>query len=67
MRAVAAATSVETPAVVDLTNAQHLSMRAATSFGVRDLLARVLCDLVSFFEWDGGEAASTVYRRRLDT
>ena len=66
MRAVSAATSIQTPAIVDFTDAQHLSMRATAGFGVGDLLAGVLRNLVAFFESDGGEAALAVYRRRLD-
>jgi len=66
MRAIAAATAVETEAIVDFTNSQHLSMRAATGFSVCDLLAGVFRDLVSLLEKYGGEAAFAVYRRRLD-
>ena len=66
VRAVPTATSVKTPAIVDFADAQHLSMCATTRFGVGDLLAGVLRNLVTFFERDGGEAAFTVYRRRLD-
>ena len=66
MRAVTAATTIKTPPVIDLADAQHLSMSSTTCFRVRDLLAGVLGNLMSFFEWDGGEAAFTVNRRRLD-
>jgi len=62
MRAIAAATAVQTPAIINLTNPQHLSMSAATCFGVCDLLAGIFRDLVSFFERYGGEAASAVYK-----
>lgn len=61
VRAVTAATAVQTPVIVDLTNPQHLSMRAATRFGVCDLLAGVFRDLVSLFEWCGGKAAFAMY------
>lgn len=66
MRAIPAAASVKTPTTVHFTNAEHLSMRSSTRFGVRDLLSCVLRNLVTFFKSDGGEAAFTVYRRRLD-
>jgi len=66
MRAIAAATAVQTPAIVNFTNPQHLSMSAATCFRVCDLLAGVFGDLVSFLEGYSGEAASAVYERRLD-
>lgn len=66
VRAVTAAAAVETPAIIDFTDAQHLSMRTSTRFGVRDLLSRVLRDLLTLLESDGGEAAFTVYRGRLD-
>lgn len=66
MRAIPAAASVKTPPIIDFTNAQHLSMRSSTRFGVGDLLAGVLRNLVTFFKGDGGEATFTVYRRRLD-
>lgn len=63
---VSAATAVETPAIVDLTNSEHLSMSTASRFGVGDLLAGILRDLVSFFERYGREAAFTMNTRRLD-
>ena len=66
MRAVPAAASIETPTVVDLANAQHLSVRSTTRFGVGNLLAGILGDLVTLFERDGCEAAFAVYRGRLD-
>lgn len=66
MRAVTAAASIETPVAIDFTDAQHLPMRSAACFSVRDLLARVLGYLVAFLESDGGEATFTVYRRRFD-
>lgn len=66
VRAVAAATSVQTPAIIDLADAQHLSMRSSACFGVGDLLAGVFGDLVAAFEGDGGEAAFAVYRGRFD-
>lgn len=66
VRAIAAATAVQTPAIVNLANTQHLSMCSATCFGVCDLLAGVFRDLVSLLERYGGEAASAVYERRLD-
>ncbi len=66
MRAIPAAAAVKTPLTVDFTNAEHLSMRSSTRFGVRDLLAGVFRNLVAFFKSDGGEAAFAVYRRRLD-
>ena len=66
VRAVSAAASIETPAVVDFTNAQHLSVRAPTRLGVGDPLAGVLGNLATLFEGKGGEAAFAVYRRRLD-
>lgn len=66
MRAVPAAAAVETPAVVDFADAQHFSVCSASRLDVRDLIAGVLRDLVSFFEGNGGEAAFTVYRRRFN-
>ena len=66
MSAVAAATSIETPATIHLADPQHLPVRASTRFAVADLLARVLRDLVSSFKGNGGEAASAVDRRRLN-
>ena len=66
MRAVAAAASVETPATIHLADPQHLPVRSATSFGVCDLLAGVLSDLVSTPERKSGEAAPAVDRRRFD-
>jgi len=48
--AVAAAAAVETPATIHFTDPQHLPVRAATSFGVCDPLARVLRNLVSSFK-----------------
>ena len=61
MRAIAAATAIQTIAIVDFTNPQHLSMCAAPRFSVGDLLAGVLGDLVSLFKGYSGEAASAVY------
>ena len=66
VRAISAATAVQTPAIVDFTNPQHLSMRSATCFSVCDLLAGVFCDLVSLLEWYSGEAAFAVNYGRLD-
>lgn len=63
---IAAAAAVETPATIDLTDSQHFSMRSATSLSVRNLLAGVLRDLVSFFERNRGVASLAVYGRRLD-
>ena len=48
--AVAAAAAIETPATIHFTDSQHLPVRAAARFGVCDLLARVLCDLVPALE-----------------
>ena len=64
--AIATAASVEAPPAVDFADAQHLSVRSASGFGVGDLLAGVLGDLVPFFKGNGGEAAFTVYPGRLD-
>ena len=66
MSAIAAAASVETPAIIHLTDPQHLPVRSPTSFSICDLLARVLSDLVPALEWESGEAASAVDRRGLD-
>ena len=66
MGAVPPSASIQTPAVVDLTDAQHLSVRATTRFRVGDLLTGVLGNLVTLFKRKGGEAAFAVYRRRLD-
>ena len=66
MRAISTAASVETPTAVDFTDAKHLSMCSAASFGVCNLLAGVLRDLVPFFKRNGRKAAFAVYRRRLD-
>jgi hypothetical protein len=60
--AVAAAAAVETPATIHFTDPQHLAMRAPPSFGVCDLLARVLRDLVPALEWNRGKAAFAVNR-----
>ena len=66
VRAVSATASVETIAIVDFTDTQHLSMRSPASFGVRDLLAGVFGDLAASSEGYGSEAALAVYRGRLD-
>ena len=66
MRAITAAASVETPAIIHLTDPEHLTVRSATSFSVCDLLPRILSDLVSSLEWKSGEAAPAVDRRRFD-
>jgi hypothetical protein len=64
--AVPTAAAVQTPASINLTDSEHPSMRTASRFGVRDLFAGILGDLVSLFERDSREAAFTVNRRRLD-
>lgn len=64
--AVAAATAVQTPAIVDFTDSEHFPVRSSPRFGVRNLLTGVFSDLVSFLERGRGEATSAVYRRRLD-
>ena len=63
---ISSAASIQTPATVDFTDAQHLSMCSATSLCVGDLLAGVLGDLMSLLKSDCREAALTVYRRRAD-
>ena len=64
--AVAAAASVQTPAVIHFTDSEHLAVRTPASFSVCDLLSSVFRDLVSSFERHSGEAASAVDRRRFD-
>lgn len=66
MSSVATATPVEAPAVVHLADSEHPPMGSSPRFGVRDLFARVLGDLVSLLKRYGGETAFTVYTRRLD-
>lgn len=66
VRAVSTATPVETPAIVNLTNPEHPAMSSATRFGVGDLFAGVLGDLMSLLERRGGEAAFAVNGRWLD-
>jgi hypothetical protein len=63
---ISSATSIQTPAIIDFTDTQHLSMCSATGLSVRDLFACVLGDLVSLFKRYGREAALTVYRREPD-
>ena len=64
--AISTATSIQTPATVDLTDSEHLSMCSAPSLSVRDLFARVLGDLMSLLEKNRREAALAVYRRGPD-
>ena len=66
VRAVPAAAAVQTPVIIDFADAQHLSMRSTPRFGIRNLLAGVLGNLVPFLERDGREAAFPVNLRRLD-
>ena len=63
---ISAAASIEAPAIVDLTDSQHFTVSSSPRFGIGDLLTGVFGDLVSFFEGNGGKAASAVYRRWLD-
>lgn len=63
---ISTAASIQTPATIDFTDTQHLSMCSATGLSVRDLLAGVLGDLVSLFKRYGREAALAVYRREPD-
>jgi hypothetical protein len=64
--AISTAASVKTPAIIYLTDSKHSPVSSSPRFGVRDLLTGVFSDLVSFLERNDGEAASAVYRRRLD-
>ena len=66
VRAVSATAAVQTPAAVDLTNPEHASMSTPSRFGVCDLLAGVLGDLVSLLKRQGRKAAFAVNTRRLD-
>ena len=66
VRAIATATAIQTPATVNFTNSQRLSMRSPACFSVGDSLARIFSYLVSFPERYGGETAFAMYRRRLD-
>lgn len=61
MSAVSAATAIETPAPVDLTNSKHPPVCSTARLRVGDLLAGVLGDLVSSFERKSSEAALAVY------
>ena len=64
--AVSTATAIQAPATIDLTDPEHLAMRAAASFSVCDLLARVFRDFSSLPEWNSREAALAVDGRRLN-
>lgn len=66
VRAVSTTAAVKTPTTIYLANTQHPAMRSSARFGVRDLLARVLGDLVTLFESNGGEAAFAMNRRSSD-
>lgn len=66
MSPVSSSTSIQTPATIDFTDSEHLSMCSAPSLSVRDLFARVLGDLMSLLEKNRREAALTVYRRGPD-
>lgn len=60
VRTIAAATSVETPTVIHLTNSQSLTMSSALCLSVGDLFASVLRDSVSASERLCGKAAVSV-------
>jgi len=60
MRAVPAATAVQTPTTVYFTNSEHAPVSSAARFRVGDLLARVLRDFVSLLERQGRKAAFAV-------
>ena len=64
--AISAAASVKAPTTIDLADSEHPPVSASPCFGVRDLLPRVLGDLVSLFKRNSREAASAVYQRRLN-
>lgn len=66
VRAVSATAAVQTPATIDLTDSEHSSVSTPSRFSIRNLLARILSDLVSLFERYGSETAFTVNTRRLD-
>ena len=66
VRAVSAPAAVKAPATVDFTNPQHPSMSTSSRFGVGNLLAGILGDLVFLFKGQSGEAPFAVNGRRLD-
>ena len=60
VRAVASAAAVDTPAAVDITDAQLGSMRAALSFEIRNALADVLGNLATAVKTNRREATFAV-------
>jgi len=66
MRAIAAATAIQTPAIIDFTNSQCLSMRTPLGFSVRNLFAGVFRDLMSPRKRCGGKTSFAVNIRRFD-
>src|SRR5215472_6830638 len=57
--AVSAATAVQTPAVIEPTDAQHLAVRAPLRLGVGDQFSGVFRDLAAALEIRGGKTATT--------
>ena len=66
MRTVSAATPIETPAIVNGTDAKRFSVRSAISFRVGDLLTGVLSNFPSRSKGFGCEAAFAVNSRSFD-
>jgi hypothetical protein len=66
MRAVAATTAVETPALIDRTNAQFTTRSPAVRFGIRDFLAGVFGNLSSLFEGNSRKATFAFNRGFFD-
>ena len=66
MRAVAAATAVDTPDAVNIADAQLGAMGAALGFAIRNSLTRVFGDLLPVRKGNRGKATSAVDGRFLN-
>ena len=66
MRAIAAAASIETPAIVNRTDAQLAPIRPAVRLSILDFLARIFRYLSSAFEERGGKTTSAFNSGFLD-
>ena len=62
MSSIAAATAVDAPDAVDITDAQFHSVGTALRFGIRNPLARVFGDFASAGKMNAGKTAAAVDR-----
>lgn len=66
VRAITAPTSIQAPSGIYRADAKQAAVGAPVRFGLRDQLARIVCDLSAALEMKSGKAALAVDGRFFD-